>query len=507
MCRVPVTRWSPIVVLSCACGRWLIARTRINGVGRSDRRQARRVEHGLPHQRSGGGRVSKGRRTARFASRSGSRARAAASRSSAAARPTSATPRGRSARPRSTACQDAGINFIELPIAYDGIAIVVNPKAAWINDITVDELKNDLGARGTRQGACAGTRCGQGWPDREIHLFGAGVDSGTYDYFTEAINGKAKAQPRRLHVERGRQRAGAGRRPATSSRSASFRSPTTTRTRARLKLIPVDDKKADNGNGPIAPSLDTIRTGTYQPLARPLFIYVSDKALARPEVQQFVDFFLTNVAKLAEEVGYVELGDAGLPTGRRALQGAQDRHRLRRGQLAGRRDHRAAPRQRTFTVSREQRTDARTGRRVGHRARAVSVRGALGVHHRRHHLVLAVETIGFLREVSVVEFLTGTEWTPLFAEQALRRAAARRGHGARVGDRDGGGAADGAAERDLPERVRAAGPPARRQAHARDSRRRADGRLRLLRADVRHAAPAADSCRSSPGSTRSARAS
>ena len=88
-----------------------------------------------------------------------------------------------------------------------------------------------LGARGAGQGDALEPGAA-GWPDREIHLFGAGVDSGTYDYFTEAINGKARRQPRRLHVERGRQRAGAGRLRRRSSRSASFRSPTTTRTRA-----------------------------------------------------------------------------------------------------------------------------------------------------------------------------------------------------------------------------------------------------------------------------------
>ncbi len=122
-----------------------------------------------------------------------------------------------------------------------------------------------------------------GWPDREIHLFGAGVDSGTYDYFTEAITGKE----------------GASRGDFTSSEDDNVLVQGVAgdelalgflpfayyvENKERLKLIPVDNGKADDGNGPIAPSLDTIRNGTYQPLARPLFIYVSQKSLARPEV-------------------------------------------------------------------------------------------------------------------------------------------------------------------------------------------------------------------------------
>jgi phosphate transport system substrate-binding protein len=207
------------------------------------------------------------------------------------------------------ACKAAGINFYEIPIAYDGIAIVVSPKASWINDITVDELKT-LWSPEAQGKVMRWSQVRQGWPDREIHLFGAGVDSGTYDYFTEAIAGKE----------------GASRGDFTSSEDDNVLVQGVAgdelalgflpfayynENKERLKLIPVDNKKAEDGNGPIAPSFDTIRTGTYQPLARPLFIYVSEKALARPEVQQFVDFYIANAGKLAEEVGYVQLGDEG----------------------------------------------------------------------------------------------------------------------------------------------------------------------------------------------------
>jgi phosphate transport system substrate-binding protein len=208
-----------------------------------------------------------------------------------------------------TACESAGIRFYEIPIAYDGIAIVVNPKASWINDITVDELKR-LWAPEAQGKVTRWNQVRPAWPDREIHLYGAGVDSGTYDYFTEAINGKT----------------GASRGDFTSSEDdnvlvqgiagdelalgflpfAYFNE-----NKERLRLVPVDNKKAEDGEGPTAPSFDAIRTGRYQPLSRPLFIYVSEKALTRSEVQQFVDFYIANVGKLAEEVGYVGLGDEG----------------------------------------------------------------------------------------------------------------------------------------------------------------------------------------------------
>lgn len=207
------------------------------------------------------------------------------------------------------ACKQNGVTFIELPVAYDGIAIVVNPKASWVNDITVSELKT-LWAPEAQKTVTRWSQVRAGWPDSEIHLYGAGVDSGTYDYFTEAIIGTE----------------GASRGDFTASEDdnvlvqgvssdpqglgflpfAYFNE-----NRERLKLVPVDDAKADNGEGAIAPTVETIRNGTYQPLARPLFIYVSEQALARPEIQQFIDFYLAHAGALAEEVGYVPLGDAG----------------------------------------------------------------------------------------------------------------------------------------------------------------------------------------------------
>jgi phosphate transport system substrate-binding protein len=207
------------------------------------------------------------------------------------------------------ACAKAGITFVELPVAYDGLAIVVHPKATWADAITVAELKT-MWAPEAQDKVARWAQVRPGWPDRELHLFGAGVDSGTYDYFTQAIVGKE----------------GASRGDFTSSEDDNVLVQGIAsdelalgfmpyayyaENQAALKLVPVDDGKPDNGAGPIAPSVESVKGGTYQPLSRPVFIYVAIAALDRPEVASFVDFYLSRGGALAEEVGYVPLGDRG----------------------------------------------------------------------------------------------------------------------------------------------------------------------------------------------------
>jgi phosphate transport system substrate-binding protein len=218
-----------------------------------------------------------------------------------ASRPISAT--------ETKACADSGVQFIELPVAYDGLAIVVNPKATWLDTITVAELKT-MWAPEAQDKVKQWAQVRKGWPDRELHLFGAGVDSGTYDYFTQAVNGKE----------------GASRGDFTSSEDDNVLVQGIANdelalgfmpyayyaeNKAGLKLVGVDDGKADNGAGAVQPSVETVKNGTYQPLSRPVFIYVSTKALARPEVAKFVEFYLAQGGALAEEVGYVPLGEQG----------------------------------------------------------------------------------------------------------------------------------------------------------------------------------------------------
>ena len=204
--------------------------------------------------------------------------------------------------PEIEACRASGVEYQEIPVAYDGIAVVVNPRASWISDITVEEL-NKLWEPGAQGKLTRWNQLRPDWPDREVHLYGAGVDSGTYDYFTEVITGKEGASRGDFTASEddnvlvqgvAGDELGLGFLPFAYYNE----------NQARLKLVPVDNGK---GGGPIAPSFDTIRNGSYSPLSRPLFIYVSEKSRARPEVQQFVDFYVATVGSLAQEVGYVEL--------------------------------------------------------------------------------------------------------------------------------------------------------------------------------------------------------
>jgi phosphate transport system substrate-binding protein len=204
-------------------------------------------------------------------------------------------------------CKDKAIEYIELPVAYDGISIVVNPANDWASHMTVAELKALF--RPEAQGDVKRwSQVRTGWPDQEIHLFGAGVDSGTYDYFTAAIVGTE-------HASRG---------DFTSSEDDNvlvqgvamdklalgfFGYAYYAENQGKLKLVAIDDERDENGKGPVAPSPASVIDGTYSPLARPIFIYVSRAAVARPEVDAFVRFYLQNGPKLVSEVGYIPLPD------------------------------------------------------------------------------------------------------------------------------------------------------------------------------------------------------
>jgi phosphate transport system substrate-binding protein len=202
-------------------------------------------------------------------------------------------------------CAAGRVEFVELPVAYDGLAVVVNPQNSWAESMTVAELRT-LWAPEAQNRIRRWNQVRQGWPDEEIHLFGAGVDSGTYDYFTKAIVG-------REHASRG---------DYTSSEDDNVLVQGVATDRLalgflpyayvaenleRLRVVGVDDEDAGNGAGPIRPSPETVANGTYQPLSRPIFIYVSKRALDRPEVARFAEFYVENAAELAPDVGYVAL--------------------------------------------------------------------------------------------------------------------------------------------------------------------------------------------------------
>jgi phosphate transport system substrate-binding protein len=197
----------------------------------------------------------------------------------------------------------AGIQYVELPIAFDALTVVVNPQNDWAQSITVDELKKiwEPEAQGKINNW---NQIRPEWPNEKIVLFGAGSDSGTFDYFTEAVVGKAKSS-------RGDYTASeddntlvqgiAGNKYALGYLPYAYFAPN----QAKLKALGVQWAK-NSTQDPVMPTLENVVGGTYNPLSRPLFIYVNI-GKARPEVKEFVDFYLRIVPQLAEEVRYLPL--------------------------------------------------------------------------------------------------------------------------------------------------------------------------------------------------------
>ncbi|HAS16997.1 MAG TPA: protein sphX [Nitrospiraceae bacterium] len=204
-------------------------------------------------------------------------------------------------------CKKNGIEYIELPVAYDGLAVMVNPKNNWVDYITVKELKRiwEPAAQGK---VTKWSQVRPGWPDKEIHLFGPGVDSGTFDYFTEAIVGKGGASRGDYTASEDDNVLVQG--IATDALALGFFGVAYyDHNKDRLKLVPVDDENDTNGIGPVFPEYEKVVKGTYQPLARPIFIYINRKSADKSEVVKFVEFYMKNGAALSKEVGYISLPD------------------------------------------------------------------------------------------------------------------------------------------------------------------------------------------------------
>lgn len=206
--------------------------------------------------------------------------------------------------------QKNGISFIELPVAYDALSVVVNKKNTWVDSLTVSELKK-IWAPEAQGKVMKWSDVRAGFPDKPLQLFGPGTDSGTFDYFTDVICGKEDAS-------RGDYTSSeddnvivtgvSGNEGALGFFGVAFYEAN----KSKLKVVPIDDEKAENGAGPQAPTAENVVNAHYAPLSRPLFIYVRTEALSRPEVAQFVSFYLDNVKSLSSEVGYVPLQDAVL---------------------------------------------------------------------------------------------------------------------------------------------------------------------------------------------------
>lgn len=193
-----------------------------------------------------------------------------------------------------------GVTYIELPVAFDGLSVLVNPQNDWVDYLTVEELKK-IWEPGSKVKRWSDVR--PNWPNAEIKLFGAGHDSGTFDYFTEAINGKegaARADFMASEDDNVLVTGIAGDKYALGFFGYAYYEENAD----KLKLVPIDA-----GSGPVAPSAQTIMDGTYKPLSRPIFIYVRSDVADRPEIQEFIRFYLTNAKNLVGEVGYIPLTD------------------------------------------------------------------------------------------------------------------------------------------------------------------------------------------------------
>lgn len=216
------------------------------------------------------------------------------------------------------ACSASGTKFVELPVAYDSMVIVVNPKNDWINEIDIPTLKKmwEPEAQGK---ITSWDQVNPKWPKMPLKLFGAGSDSGTFDYFTEAVMGKAKKSRGDYAASEDDNTLVQG---VTKEKGALGYIPYAyyASNKDKLKALAViGGDKAPKKNSAIMPSEETVLNGSYYPLSRPIFIYVSEKSLAKPEVVEFAKFYLTNGAKLVREVKYVPLPDTAYTLGQKHL--------------------------------------------------------------------------------------------------------------------------------------------------------------------------------------------
>ncbi len=199
------------------------------------------------------------------------------------------------------ACAAAGIKYFELPVAFDALTVVINPKNAFIKQMTVDELKK-LWEPAAQGKVTRWNQVNPAWPDQPVKLFGAGSDSGTFDYFTEAVVGKAKSSRGDYTASEDDNVLVQGVTQDTNA-IGYFGYAYYAENTAKLKAVPVVNPKGKA----VLPSMDNVINGSYEPLSRPIFIYVNEKAFQRAEVKKFVEYYMKHGAKLSKEVKYVPL--------------------------------------------------------------------------------------------------------------------------------------------------------------------------------------------------------
>ncbi len=208
-------------------------------------------------------------------------------------------------------CETSKVKYYEIPVAFDAMAIVVSPENNWLTSITVEELKKMW--QPEAQGKITKwNQINPKWPDLPLKLYGAGTDSGTFDYFTEAIVGKAKASRGDYMASEDdntivqgikKDKGGLGYIPFSYFNSKD------------LKLVAVDGGTKSPTKKPVLPSEKSVVDASYYPLSRPLFVYVNEASAKKPEVKEFVEFYLKNAEKLTKEAKYIPLPPVAYKTG------------------------------------------------------------------------------------------------------------------------------------------------------------------------------------------------
>jgi phosphate transport system substrate-binding protein len=198
------------------------------------------------------------------------------------------------------ACREAGIKYIELPVGFDALTVVVNPKNDFVKSLTPTQLKK-LWEPGSKGQITSWNQIDPSFPDIRLRLYGPGNNSGTFDYFTEAIVGKAKqsrsdyiaSEDDYLIVRGVKRNAGA---------IGYFGYAYYLENKRKLKAVPID-----SGKGAVLPSPETVENGSYTPLSRPIFIYVSSTAIERVDVREFIDYYMKHGARIVKQQNYVPL--------------------------------------------------------------------------------------------------------------------------------------------------------------------------------------------------------
>ena len=198
------------------------------------------------------------------------------------------------------ACKANGVEFEELMVALDGLSVVVHPDNDWVECLTVDQLAKVWAPGSTVKNW---KEVDPKFPDQTLDLFGAGTDSGTFDYFTEAVNGEEGASRTDYNATEDDNvtvNGVSGTKGALGYLGLSY----VEQNEGKLKTVEID-----GGDGCVAPSTETVQDGTYKPLGRPLFIYPSAKSIARPEVRAFLDFYIAESKAIAEQALFVPMTD------------------------------------------------------------------------------------------------------------------------------------------------------------------------------------------------------